>query len=105
MVFEYLPESVGQHESVWLFEIPSLKQSQRFHIIGEVKEPNVFIDTGKVNFGPLLLMGKSKEQVRIKNLENVPVQFQFDRDSFKSENNVECLSLSPMSGTVRANSE
>lgn len=57
-----------------------------------------------MNFGPLLLSGKSKEQVRIKNLENVPIQFLFDRDSFKSESH-DCLTLSPISGTVRANSE
>jgi hydrocephalus-inducing protein len=61
MVFEYLPESLGVHESFWNFEIPSLKQKQEFYVKGEVKEPNVFIDTGKVNFGPLLLSGKAKE--------------------------------------------
>lgn len=70
-----------------------------------MKEPNVFIDTGKVNFGPLLLSGKSKEQVRIKNLEQVPIQFHFDRDSFKSDSEIDCIQVSPLSGSVRANSE
>jgi len=73
MVFEYLPESVGMHDSFWQFEIPSLKQVQSFYVCGQVREPNIFINTGKVNFGPLLLSGKAKEQVKLKNMENVPI--------------------------------
>jgi hydrocephalus-inducing protein len=61
MVFEYLPESVGTHDSFWQFEIPSLKQVQSFYVFGQVREPNIFINTGKVNFGPLLLSGRAKE--------------------------------------------
>jgi hydrocephalus-inducing protein len=70
-----------------------------------VREPNVFIDTGKVNFGPLLLSGKAKECVRIKNLENVPIQFHFDKESLKGESDVECITVHPMSGVIRANSD
>ena len=47
-----------------------------------MKEPNVFIDTGKVNVGPLLLSGRAKEYVKLKNLENVPIHFNFDKESF-----------------------
>jgi len=51
--------------------------------VGDVIEPNVFFDTGKVNFGPLLLGGKNKELIRLKNLEDVPLPFSFDKTSIK----------------------
>jgi len=54
-------------------------------IYGSVKEPKVFLDVGKVNFGPLLLGGKNKEIVHLKNLEDVPIQFSFDKQSIKGE--------------------
>jgi len=45
----------------------------------------VFFDTGKINFGPLLLGGKNKELIRLKNLEDVPLPFSFDKASIKGE--------------------
>lgn len=53
--------------------------------MGEVREPNVFIDVGKVNFGPLLLTGKNKETVKLKNLEEIPIPFSFVKESIKGE--------------------
>ena len=32
-------------------------------LVGQVVEPNVIFDVGKVNFGPLLIGGKNKETV------------------------------------------
>jgi hypothetical protein len=29
-------------------------------MVGDVVEPNIFFDIGKINFGPLLLGGKNK---------------------------------------------
>lgn len=60
MIFEYTPDLLGTHESYWVFEIPSEKIIQYFLLIGDVVEPNVFFDIGKINFGPLLLGGKNK---------------------------------------------
>ena len=48
-------------------------------IVGVVVEPNVFFDMGKINFGPLLIGGKIKETIKLKNLEDVPIPFNFDR--------------------------
>lgn len=70
-----------------------------------MREPNVFINTGKVNFGPLLLGGKANEKVMIKNLENVPIQFNFDKDSLQGDSEMSCITVSPMQGVVKANSE
>lgn len=53
--------------------------------MGEVREPNVFMDVGKVNFGPLLLSGKNKETVKLKNLEEIPIPFSFVKESIKGE--------------------
>jgi len=83
MIFEYTPDLIGVHESYWIFEIPSEKIVQYFMMVGNVKEPNVFFDMGKINFGPLLIGGKNKEVVGIKNMEDVPLTFTFDRESVK----------------------
>jgi len=68
-----------------------------------VIEPNVFFDVGKVNFGPLLLGGKNREVVHLKNVEDVPMSFNFERSSVRG--NVEyadSLMVSPMSGIISA---
>ena len=75
MSFEYSPEIDGIHESYWTFEIPQFNILQYFLIVGIVQSPSIFIDVGKVNFGPLLLTGRNKEIVHIKNLEEVPIPF------------------------------
>ncbi len=85
MIFEYTPDLVGSHRSHWIFEIPAENIVQHFLIVGEVIEPNVFFDTGKINFGPLLLGGKNKEILNLKNLEDVPLAFSFDKESIKGE--------------------
>ena len=55
MVFEYLPDIIGNHESYWTFKVPSEKITHHFAMIGYVAEPNIFLEVGSVNFGPLLL--------------------------------------------------
>ena len=83
MIFEYTPDLLGAHESYWIFEIPSEKIIQYFLVVGKVNEPNVVFDVGKINFGQLLIGGKNKEIVNLKNLEDVPLSFTFDRESIK----------------------
>lgn len=75
MIFEYTPDTVGHQEAYYQFEVPEHKIVQNFLLVGSVVEPNVFFDVGKVNFGPLLIGGKNKEIVRLKNLEDVPISF------------------------------
>ena len=67
MIFEYTPDAVGEHDSRWVFKIPSEKITQEFLVVGRVNEPNVLFESGKMKFGPLLLGGKAKETVRIIN--------------------------------------
>ncbi len=69
MVFEYTPDNVGEHESYWLFKVPSERIVQHFMVVGRVVEPNVLFETGKIKFGPLLLEGKNREVVNIINQE------------------------------------
>jgi hydrocephalus-inducing protein len=106
MVFEYSPEVVGVHESYWVFEIPSQNIIEYFFIVGTVIEPNVFIDVGKVNFGPLLIGGKNKEIVKLRNLEHLPISFQFDKESLRPDPDYgDSLSVMPMSGVVNPDSD
>ena len=81
IIFEYTPEISGTHEAYYIFEIPEKDIKEYFFLVGEVNDPNVFIDVGKVNFGPLLLKGKNKDIVNIKNLEHIPFYFTFDKES------------------------
>jgi len=53
--------------------------------VGTVIEPKVFFDVGKVNFGPLLLGGRNKETIKLKNLEEVAIPFNFEKESIKGD--------------------
>ena len=79
MLFEYTPDNVGEHESYWLFKVPSEKIVQHFMVVGRVNEPNVLFETGKIKFGPLLLDGKNSETVNIINQEMIPFSFSFSK--------------------------
>jgi hypothetical protein len=52
-----------------------------------------------------LLSGKNKEVVKLKNLEQVPIQFYFDKESIKGDSELESITVFPMSGIVKANSD
>ena len=60
VVFEYVPDNVGEHESYWTFKILSEKITQDFMVVGRVNEPNVLFEAGKIKFRPLLLEEKNK---------------------------------------------
>jgi len=106
MIFEYLPDIDGNHESYWTFSIPSEKIKHHFAMIGRVTEPNVLLDVGSINFGPLLLGGKNKEVIKLKNLEHIPFTFNFDRESVKGDPEYgDSLMVTPMSGVISPDSE
>jgi len=70
--------------------------------VGAVIEPNIIFDVGKVDFGPLLVQGRNKETVILKNLEDVPIAFQFERESVRGDPDyADSLFVAPMSGIVR----
>lgn len=83
MVFEYIPESVGEHESRWLFKIPSENITQHFLVVGKVTEPNIMFESGKLKFGPLLISGHNKETIKIINQEHIPFAFNFSKESIR----------------------
>ena len=60
MVFEYNPDIVGTHEAYYQFVVPEHKITQNFLFVGHVKEPNVFYDVGKVNFGKIKILKRMK---------------------------------------------
>jgi hydrocephalus-inducing protein len=107
MTFEYTPDSVGEHESKWIFRIPSEDITQHFLIVGRVNEPNVLLETGKIKFGPLLLQGKNKEVVKIVNQEHIPFAFSFARESIRGSPDYGegALRVVPSSGVVPALSD
>jgi len=86
MVFEYTPELTGTHESLWMFEIPASRERQLFLIVGKVLEPKVFFEVGRISYGPLLIGGKNKEVVKLKNLDHLPYHYSFNKQSIKGDN-------------------
>lgn len=103
MVFEYTPETVGEHESKWLFRIPSEKIQQQFLVIGKVDEPNIMFEHGKVKFGPLLINGHNTETVKLINQEHIPFAFNFSKESVRGSSDYgDSLQVNPMSGVVPA---
>lgn len=106
MVFEYTPDSVGEHESRWVFRIPSENIVCHFLIVGRVNEPNVLLESSRLKFGPLLLQGKNKEVIKIINQEHIPFAFNFTRESVRGNGDFgDSLKVSPMQGVVPALSE
>lgn len=71
-----------------------------------MNEPNVLFDAGKIKFGPLLLGGKNREMVSLINQEHIPFSFSFAKESVKGSPDFgDSLRVSPMSGTVPAQSQ
>ena len=68
-------------------------------------EPNVIFDVGKVDFGPILLQAKNKVTVNLKNLEDVPLVFNFDRESYHNPELGDSLIITPVSGVIKALSD
>jgi hydrocephalus-inducing protein len=106
MIFEYSPENVGEHESYWLFKVPSEKIVQHFMVVGRVVEPNVLFESGKIKFGPLLLEGKNREVVNMINQEQIPFSFSFSKESVRGSTEYgDSLKVSPMTGVVPPQSQ
>jgi hydrocephalus-inducing protein len=61
---------------------------------------------GKVNFGPLLLGGKNKETIKLRNLEDVSIPFSFLKESVRGDvEYADSLIVHPMSGIINADSD
>ena len=105
MVFEYTPNSLGQHEAFYNFKILSENQIHKFILHGITREPMILFNVGKVNFGPLLLGGRQKEVIQISNEEHLPYKFLFDKDSIKGNVSYgDSLFVSPIAGTLQPKS-
>jgi hydrocephalus-inducing protein len=105
MVFTYTPNSLGKHEAFFNFKIPSENQIHKFALHGITREPMILFNVGKVTFDPLLLGGRQKETIEIRNEEHIPYKFTFDKDSIKG--NVQygdSLFVTPIAGTLPAKS-
>jgi hydrocephalus-inducing protein len=106
MTFEYVPDTVGEHEAKFLFKIPKMNIQQHFLVVGRVNEPNVLFNSGKIKFGPLLLGGKNREVVQLINQEHIPFSFSFGRESIRGGPDFgDSLRVNPIAGTVPAGSQ
>ena len=109
IAFEFKPKLKKERkiDEYWRFEIPSQNIQEVFHFVGTVLEPKIFFNNARVNFGSLLLEGKGKDQVILKNFDNIPYSFSFSKHSIKGPDvkHNGCLSVKPLSGIVSPNSQ
>jgi hydrocephalus-inducing protein len=97
MTFEYTPESVGNHESVWRFRLPQHNVSALFLLAGGVVEPRVRFDTSRIDFRQSLVGVHNAETVSIINEECVPFPFAFDREMLRA---TDAVTVTPTRGVV-----
>ena len=107
--FEFRPKSKSDRkvEEYWEFKISHWNLTRIFHFVGVVLEPKIFFNNARADFGPLLLDGKGKETIKLKNFDNIPYNFSFSKNSIKGPDSKHhgCLSVKPIKGMVQPNSE
>ena len=105
MIFEYTPNSLGNHQAFWNFKITNENQPHKFILNGVTREPMIVFNVGKINFGPLLLGGRQKETIQIINEEHLPYKFSFDKESIKGNAAYgDSLFVTPICGTLQPKS-
>jgi hydrocephalus-inducing protein len=79
MIFEFTPtkNTPDKIEKQFTFVIPTHKLKNSFLLKTVILQPKIFFSKAKIDFGPLLLSGKGKETVFIKNLDEKPYHFHF----------------------------
>jgi adenylate kinase family enzyme len=105
IIFEYVPTTLDTCESFWLFSIPSKKINVPFLVVGHAKEPELSLDTARVNFQTVLVGAKAKQTIHLVNREKIPFSFSLEQSVFKSEtspNGPKILTVTPSHGTVGA---
>jgi hydrocephalus-inducing protein len=109
MHFEFYPDanSPDKQDQVFTFLIKQFSLTESFIFRTKVRQPKVFFSTSKIDFGPLLLSGKTKEIVQLKNLDNVAYNFSFSKASLKEvgKDRQSSLRVSPLHGTIPPNSD
>ncbi|KAL9642363.1 hypothetical protein ABK040_007361 [Willaertia magna] len=102
IIFEYVANTLETKESIWIFNIPSKKLSIPFLIVGHAKEPEVFLETTRMNFQTVLVGTKATQIINLINKEQIAFNFSFDQAEFLDETQRQkpILSVSPASGTV-----
>lgn len=104
MVFEFSPETnTPERQDIQLtFNVAQFNLNEKFVFRTKILQPKLFFSTSKIDFGPLLLSGKSKEIVYIKNLDQSNYSFYFSKTSLKGTGNDHhsSLKISPLSGQL-----
>lgn len=104
MVFEFAPEAgAPEKQDVQMsFKVAQFNLIESFVFRTKVMQPKVFFSTSKIDFGPLLLSGKSKEVVYIKNLDQSTYSFAFQKLGLKGTGaeHANSLKIQPLTGQL-----
>ncbi|XP_038153742.1 hydrocephalus-inducing protein homolog [Cyprinodon tularosa] len=100
MCFEYVAEHLETVESLWSFLIENLSLSFPFLCVAAAREPRVYLDRPRLNFGELVCGHEVEQTVYLVNAEEEPFHFSVLQSSLLSEDQQSSLSLKPMNGPV-----
>jgi hydrocephalus-inducing protein len=104
IIFEFLPEELGNSEAFFKFKLPTMGLEQMFLFAGKVREPRVAFSTSKLDFHSCMLGGEGHaETIYLENKEHLPFNFAFDRQQLQQLEGPHgpLLSISPRSGMVQ----
>ncbi|XP_036144321.1 LOW QUALITY PROTEIN: hydrocephalus-inducing protein [Monomorium pharaonis] len=114
--FTFLAEDVGTFESFWLFRVEKYNLEYFFLFVAMVREPSVCCSIVHLKMRPtvnilydfyastsMFSTGVNvRESASVINNEEFQIPFQITRDSLYSEGRLQCLKITPMSGTLPA---
>ncbi|CAB1432186.1 unnamed protein product [Pleuronectes platessa] len=100
MLFEYVAEQLDVVESFWSFVIETLPLTLPFLLVGNAKEPLVYLSRPLLDLGELLVGHKVEQTVDLVNGEEEPFPFSVQQSSLLCEDQQSNIIVQPMSGTV-----
>lgn len=69
-------------ESFWRFKIPEHQLDVAVLVVGRVSEPRVAFDRPGLNFGRVLVGGRTHATLNLVNSEHMPFQFELNKASY-----------------------
>ena len=98
MSFDFTPDSLKLREGLWNFNIIG-KATIPFLLVGQASEPEVYFSQNKLQFGQVIVGGKSRQTVTIENRETIPYPFAFEKLPANAS-----VTFQPMNGVIGPNS-
>lgn len=104
ITFYFTPQEMGSFEEFFIFTLEEQKYMQAILVAGICREPRVSFARPHIPMEPTVLGVESTSIVKLKNGENIPLQFSFKPESLTCSRNERRLHVTPMSGEIQPDS-